>query len=141
MREADRRCVSYDCLDNCWNADSNANPKCTFITSAPENDDLPASTKVLTLDCPTENPKTQKNEKADNEAQTRVAESTGSREQLKETERKAMESAGDLPSVILSEANGMMDAVYRDHVHQNPGQHLKDGISDDVHWQDYWWHS
>ena len=48
-----------------------------------------------------------------------------------------MES-GDLPGIILSEADGMMDAVYGDLMHQNPGQHLKDGISDDVRRQDYW---
>ena len=32
----------------------------------------------------------------------------------------------------------MLDKVYGDHVHQNPGQHLSDGVPDDHKWQDYW---
>jgi hypothetical protein len=29
-----------------------------------------------------------------------------------------------------------MDKVHGDHVHQNPGRHLKDGVSDDDKWHD-----
>ena len=32
----------------------------------------------------------------------------------------------------------MMDKVYGDHVHQNPGTHLRGDIPDDEMWQDYW---
>jgi hypothetical protein len=31
-----------------------------------------------------------------------------------------------------------MDAVYRDHVHQNPGTHLTGGIADNALWQEHW---
>ncbi|WP_288993061.1 hypothetical protein, partial [uncultured Marinobacter sp.] len=31
-----------------------------------------------------------------------------------------------------------MDEVYGDHVHQNSGQHLDGGITDDAMWQSYW---
>ena len=48
----------------------------------------------------------------------------------KEKERKAIEP-GDLPGVILSEADRRTDIVYRD-------QHMNDGVSDDAKWQDYW---
>jgi hypothetical protein len=32
----------------------------------------------------------------------------------------------------------MMDKVYADHAHQNPGTHLRGDIPDDEMWQDYW---
>jgi hypothetical protein len=46
---------------------------------------------------------------------------------------------GDLPPgvIITDEADRMMDKVYGDHVHQNPGTHLDGGIADDAKWQDY----
>jgi hypothetical protein len=46
--------------------------------------------------------------------------------------------SGDLPGVTLLEADKMMDKVHRDHVHQNSGRHLKDGVSDDDMWHDCW---
>ena len=137
-RKADRRCLSCDCLVQCRNADSNITPQCKFITTAPEDDDLSVLAKVLNFEALHKNSKTQtKDEKDDNDAQTKEAESAGSREKEKDKEGKAMES-GDLPDAIISEADGMMDKVYGDHVHQNSGQHLKDGVSDDAEWQDYW---
>jgi hypothetical protein len=36
------------------------------------------------------------------------------------------------------EADLLLDRVYGDHVHQNPGTHLDGGITNDVMWQDYW---
>jgi hypothetical protein len=32
-----------------------------------------------------------------------------------------------------------VDAVYSDHVHQNPGTHLTGGIADDALCQEHWW--
>lgn len=32
----------------------------------------------------------------------------------------------------------MLDRVYNDHVHQNPGIHLDGGVADDLLWQSYW---
>jgi hypothetical protein len=50
-----------------------------------------------------------------------------------EQERKEKRSNGgrDSESGGLSEADKKMDKVHGDHVHQNPGRHLKDGVSDD----------
>ena len=45
---------------------------------------------------------------------------------------------GNLPDYIMLEADEMMDGAYGDHIHQNPGQHLNGGITDDPVWQDYW---
>jgi hypothetical protein len=63
-----------------------------------------------------------------------TAQSEKEREEEKETERPV----GDLPGAALSGADRMMDDVYGDHVHQNPGAHLDGGITDDLMWQDYW---
>jgi hypothetical protein len=43
----------------------------------------------------------------------------------------------NFPDAIISDADRMMDKVYGDHVHQNPGTHLDGGIADDTMWQDY----
>jgi hypothetical protein len=45
---------------------------------------------------------------------------------------------GDLPGANLTDADRMMDKVYGDHVHQNPGKHLDGGIADDPIWQEHW---
>ena len=37
---------------------------------------------------------------------------------------------GDLKDAQLSDADRKLDAVYGDHVHQNPGQHLHAGIAE-----------
>jgi hypothetical protein len=34
----------------------------------------------------------------------------------------------------------MMNEVYGDHVHHNPGKHLTGGVTNDSVWQDYWRH-
>jgi hypothetical protein len=44
---------------------------------------------------------------------------------------------GDLPGAIITEVDRMMDKVYGNHIHQNPGTHLDGGIADDAKWQDY----
>jgi hypothetical protein len=44
----------------------------------------------------------------------------------------------DLPGSFLSKADQMMNTVYGDHVHQNPGTHLTGGIADDAIWQEHW---
>ena len=46
--------------------------------------------------------------------------------------------ASDLPGAIISPANRRLDAVYGDHVHDNPGEHLDGGIEDDGVWQDFY---
>ena len=45
---------------------------------------------------------------------------------------------GDLPGAKISGADLKLDEVYGDHVHQNSGQHLDGGITDDAMWQSYW---
>jgi hypothetical protein len=51
--------------------------------------------------------------------------------------RRGENAVGDLPGAIISEADRMLDKVYGDHVHQNPGTHLNGGIEDDAMWQGY----
>jgi hypothetical protein len=38
----------------------------------------------------------------------------------------------------ILEADLKLDKVYGDHVHQNSGQHLNSGITEDAIWQGYW---
>jgi hypothetical protein len=46
---------------------------------------------------------------------------------------------GDLPGATpLSDADILLDTVYGDHVHQNPGNHLNGGVPDDAKWQEHW---
>jgi hypothetical protein len=135
--------LSCDCKIQCSNfLETNNNPQCIFITSAPEIDGFSASAKVLNFDSPSESSKTQKtNDDVDNDAPTNGVESTKSRGKQEEERtagsKKELES-GDFPGAKLSEADRMLDKVYGDHVHQNPGQHLSDGVPDDHKWQDYW---
>jgi len=42
---------------------------------------------------------------------------------------------GDLPGTPLTDADWLLDTVYGDHVHANPGLHLSGGISNDLEWQ------
>jgi hypothetical protein len=56
------------------------------------------------------------------------------REEEKETEQPV----GDLPGTTISDADRLMDKVYGDHVHKNPGEHLDGGITNDQMWQDNW---
>jgi hypothetical protein len=46
-------------------------------------------------------------------------------------EQVVEQEIGDFPNIKLSGANRMMDKVYRDHVHQNPGTHLRGDIPDE----------
>jgi hypothetical protein len=80
------------------------------------------------------------------EAETRPAETTpirdeteadiGMPEQYKDQAEE--QEIGDLPDIELSDASRRMDKVYGDHVHQNPGTHLRGDIPGDKMWQDYW---
>jgi hypothetical protein len=45
---------------------------------------------------------------------------------------------GDIPGAVTSDADQLMDKVYGDHVHQNPGTHLCGDIADDALWQERW---
>ena len=79
-------------------------------------------------------------------AETRPAETTHARDQTEpdngtpeqNKEQAEEQEIGDLPDIELSDADRMMDKVYGDHVHQNPGTHLSGDIPDDEMWQDYW---
>ena len=44
----------------------------------------------------------------------------------------------DLPSYTPSATDAIMDTVYGDHVHNNPGTHLAAGIPNDSLWQHYY---
>ena len=44
----------------------------------------------------------------------------------------------DLPGYSLTEVDRLLDKVYGDHIHQNPGTHLDGGVADDFLWQSYW---
>jgi hypothetical protein len=44
-------------------------------------------------------------------------------------------SIGDLHGTTLNDVDCLMDKVIGDHVHQNYGTHLDDGIADDTTWQ------
>ena len=45
---------------------------------------------------------------------------------------------GDLPDVCLLGADYMLYGVYQDWVHQNPGDHLDGGTTEDSKWQAWW---
>jgi hypothetical protein len=47
------------------------------------------------------------------------------------------EPSDDLPGTTLSDADRMMDTVFGDHVNQNDGTRLDNGIVDDATWKDY----
>jgi hypothetical protein len=51
--------------------------------------------------------------------------------------RRGENAVGDLPGAIVSDADRMLDKVYGDHVHENPGTYLNGGIEDDAMWQRY----
>ena len=121
---------------------------CVEDTAAPEIGESPTLAKVLNFD--SQSPKTQ-NDLPDrgvaDEAETRPAETTPTREKETEPDNGTLEQykerleeqdIGDLPDIELSDADRMMDKVYGDHVHQNPGTHLRGDIPDDEMWQDYW---
>ena len=77
------------------------------------------------------------------EAETRLAEITPTRDETEpgngtpeqDKETAAEQEIGDLPDIELSDADRLMDKVYGDHVHQNPGTHLSGDIPDDEMWQ------
>jgi hypothetical protein len=63
-------------------------------------------------------------------------ESRESSEESKEDHKRLEKS--DLHNAVISDADLLMDKVYGDHVHQNPGQHLHGSIEDDACWQNQW---
>jgi hypothetical protein len=48
-----------------------------------------------------------------------------------------MEVGADLPGFVPSPADVLLDSVYGDHSHNNPGTHLDGGVSDDAVWQSF----
>ena len=44
----------------------------------------------------------------------------------------------DLPGYVLTEADRLLDKVYGDHVHANPGTHLSGNFIEDANWQKRW---
>jgi hypothetical protein len=77
---------------------------------------------------------------------TRLAEITATREETKpdngmleqDKEREEEQEIGDLPDIELSDADRMLDKLYGDQVHQNPGTRLSGDILNDNMWQGYW---
>jgi hypothetical protein len=63
-----------------------------------------------------------------------------SRESSEESKRGDPKRLGksNLYDAIISDVDLLMDKVYGDHVHQNPGQHLHGGIEDEACWQNHW---
>jgi hypothetical protein len=49
-----------------------------------------------------------------------------------------LRSEGDLPIATFLEVDRMLEDVYGNHIHQNPGTHLNGGITDDKLWQNYY---
>jgi hypothetical protein len=49
---------------------------------------------------------------------------------VEENGETEIEQEGDLPGATLSDAHRMLHTIYRDYVHQNPGQHLNRGVND-----------
>jgi hypothetical protein len=111
-------------------------------TAATGIDKSPALAKVLNFDSEsselTQNHNPPRQGIID-EAETRLAETIPIRDETEPDIGQAEEQEiGDLPDIELSDAGRMMDKVYGDHVHQNPGTHLRGDIPDDEMWQDYW---
>jgi hypothetical protein len=140
-------CRSCDCKERCKNLKVIKNPFRVQDTTATGTDESPALAKVLNFGF--ESPESQNNPPQRgfvSEAETRPAETTpirdetepdiGTSEQYKDQAEE--QEIGDLPDIHLSDADRMMDKVYGDHVHQNPGTHLRGDIPDDEMWQDYW---
>jgi hypothetical protein len=46
---------------------------------------------------------------------------------------------GDLPGATITNAGRILEEVYGDYVHQNLGEHLDGGITNDAMWQGYWY--
>ena len=63
---------------------------------------------------------------------------SGGQDQPEQGQVEEERSVGDLPGASISAADQLLDAVYGDHVHQNPGTHLDGGIADDKTWQNYY---
>jgi hypothetical protein len=122
------------------------NPYRVQSTTATGIDKSPALAKVLNFG--SESPESQDNPPQRglvDEAETRPAETTPTRDKTEpdlgtSEQYKAQaeeQEIGDLPDIELSDADRMMDKVYGDHVHQNPGMHLRGDVPDDKMWQDY----
>jgi hypothetical protein len=91
---------------------------------------------------------TVKNNDTDTPANTNLA-ATEAEESREPAESKGQEqpdgreemeerNIGDLPGATISDADRLLNKVYGDYVHQNPGTHLDGGIADDALWQERW---
>jgi hypothetical protein len=140
-------CRSCDCMDKCKNLKVNKNPYRVKDTASTKIGKSLALAKVLKFG--SKSPEAQDNPPqrgVARDAETRLAEATPTREKTEpdngmweqDKEQAVEQEIGDLPDIELSYADRMMDKVYGDHVHQNPGTHLSGDIPDDKMWQDYW---
>jgi hypothetical protein len=115
------------------------------------DDDSPVLARVLELkdfQVETTTQKSNTNDKQTSlDAAMKVAEPSNSREPTDSTgaqvqqdrtkEQEELRSEGDLPAATILELDQMLDDVYEDHVHQNPGTHLDGDITDNKLWQGY----
>jgi hypothetical protein len=140
-------CRSCNCKDKCKNLKVNKNPYRVKDNAATGIGKSLALAKLLNFG--SESPEAQDNPPqrgVARDAETKPAEATPTRDETEpdngmleqDKEQAAEQEIGDLPDIKLSDADRMMDKVYGDHVHQNPGTHLSGDIPDDGMWQDYW---
>lgn len=147
---ANRRCRNCDGSDKCCNREGV--PFCVeFKSSASATDE--SSAKASSLKSTPKAPKEDKKKSGvtspitvetvveDEEDSRREIEDGGQVQSGEGPESEPEERCiGDLPGATISEVDRMLDEVYGDHVHQNPGTHLDGGISDDKLWQEHWSH-
>jgi hypothetical protein len=143
-------CLSCNCKERFKNLKVIKKPYRVKDTAATGTDESPALAKVLNFD--SESSELTQNHNPPqrgiiDEAEMRPAEATPIRDETEPDIRTPVlykdqaeeQEIGDLPDIKLSDTDRMMDKVYAgDHVHQNPGTHLRGDIPDDKMWQDYW---
>ena len=109
-------------------------------TTAPGIGESPALAKVLNFDSESSEAQDNPPQRGEiDEAEMRLAEITPTRDETEpgngtpeqDKETAAEQEIGDLPDIELSDADRLMDKVYGDHVHQNPGTHLDGRVTDD----------
>jgi hypothetical protein len=134
------RCHSFDI--KCCNKEALKKTYCKIIvTTVPETDESPAPAEVSNL---ASNPEINDDKSSEEAEDTVEAEESrdpvASNRQDQPAGRTDEEerNVGDLPGAHISEADLLLEKVFGDYVHQNPGTHLNGGIADDVDWQEYW---
>jgi hypothetical protein len=127
-------CTSCDC-SNCSNkVVQQKNPYCKLtVAKVPDIDESRAPAIATNLT----GARRETDDKSTNETERESAEADESRS-TPVGEDVEERHVGDLPGATISEADLKLDEVYGDHVHQNSGQHLDGGITDDAIWQSYW---